>query len=614
MFLDTFYGFGDSRTIIINAAVLPLRWFTQVCQTEGAYEVNNGSSGSVINTWNGNSMQARVNTIPTKIAHRSKLFWWFHTNDIQSALSVDSFAKGYRICLDTATRRSWTGADQYILFGWTPSQALITQTLYRDSAKAIAASYGITFIDFSGISTFGERTIYNRMVGNSFYYDGTTHEGREGNNYIASYVLPRVKYGIRYDNKNTFTNNGLLTTDKLKFVSGDTATTIPTTSIAGVNYDGRFVQVPYQQIVHDNPVDSLGQSATINLAGDAKANQLLATGIPTTSANVQATRIGFNGTTTGGLIFAGNGAGTFYNLRLGSTGKVLIGSAGDAINTVDAFQVTGGTQANYHRANALIGSWSGKGSDISFDPTNNIGRLESRGSTGGTWYTTALAYSGGGAMIGNGTDKGFGLLLYKSFWLHKDSIPHATATGSMEVLVADTTGSAPHQIKRITIPTSTSALALVQTADATITNSTGFVSAIGTGVGSNIVTSGTLTVGKRIHLQGFGIVSTDASPPSFSITFSNSSSTSAVPGTLTGSMSNVQVAYDFYATVITTGASGSIMMSGYIDVNGVRSNLASSTTTLLNTTVSQTFDVLIHFGTANTNNTFVSKQNFLSIN
>lgn len=460
--IDTFYFNGDSRTIGIFSNDYFFRWTDLVCQRMQVFQKNNGVSGAVINSGTGNSMQTRLNTIPTKAARMAKMFWWFGTNDETSGLSVDSFAFGYRLCLNNAVSKGWTGADQYILFGWNNAGSnLVTQTLYRDSAKAIAASYGITFIDFSGITLPGERIINARMVGNGFYHDGT-HEAIEGHNYVANYVLPRIKGQVKYDSLNVLTANGMVDVDKIRFHTGDTSTQYINT-LFGISQEGRFTPVPFWQFAHDNPLDSVGQSITINSNGVIKGQVIVATGIPTLAVATPSVMMGLVNTGFGGQIFAGNGTGTVYSLHVGNTAKVVIGGIGDAQPTFDQFKVgNGGGTGNYWRAIGPLNSWDTKGVDLAFDSlsTRNWGLLQARGTTASIWYTTKISSRGGGIILGDTVDIGYGVQISKQLFMHKDSVAHITSAASMECLVLDTV---TRRVSRITIPSGGSGITTLNT-------------------------------------------------------------------------------------------------------------------------------------------------------
>jgi len=154
-----------------------------------------------------------------------------------------------------------------------------------------------------------------------------------------------------------------------------------------------------------------------------------------------------------------------------------------------------------------------------------------------------------------------------------------------------------------------------QTADGTVTNTNSTASIFGTGTGSQTISANTLTVGKKVIVKGFGYISTDASVPTLTITFKNSSSNAgnAVGALLTASMNNAPIEWDYEGTVRSTGASGSIEMNGWFSINGTKVYIATSGAFLLDTTTGQTFDVSALWGTASTNNTIVTKQNSITV-
>jgi hypothetical protein len=152
-------------------------------------------------------------------------------------------------------------------------------------------------------------------------------------------------------------------------------------------------------------------------------------------------------------------------------------------------------------------------------------------------------------------------------------------------------------------------LRFIQTADATVTNTTTGTSIVGTGGGSQTITASNLSLGRLIKVKGHALLSTDlSSAPTLSLAFFNSSSNAAqtVNSAVTTGMNNAQIEWDFDCTIRSTGGSGTIQIDGNWWVNGQRFPLSTPLT--FNTTVSQTFDIRATFGTASTNNTIVGKQ------
>jgi hypothetical protein len=155
-----------------------------------------------------------------------------------------------------------------------------------------------------------------------------------------------------------------------------------------------------------------------------------------------------------------------------------------------------------------------------------------------------------------------------------------------------------------------------QTADGSVTNTNTTTSILGTGQGSRTIATGKLYVGQTIVVKGFGYISTDATTPTLTITFANSSSNSgnAVNSLLSSSMNNVPIEWEYSGTVRTTGSSGSIQLNGWVSIGGTKAYLASSAASTFNTTTNQTFDVTALFNNASTNNTVTTKQCTVSIN
>lgn len=154
-----------------------------------------------------------------------------------------------------------------------------------------------------------------------------------------------------------------------------------------------------------------------------------------------------------------------------------------------------------------------------------------------------------------------------------------------------------------------------QTADGTVSNTTSTTSIIGTGSGTQTIAANTLSVGKLIIVKGFGYLSTDASVPTLTITFTNSSSNvgNAVGALLSSSMNNTPLEWEYAGTVRSIGSGGTIELNGWISINGTKAYIATNTAFAFNTTVTQTFDVTALWGTASANNIIVSKQTSISV-
>jgi len=206
-------------------------------------------------------------------------------------------------------------------------------------------------------------------------------------------------------------------------------------------------------------------------------------------------------------------------------------------------------------------------------------------------------------------------------WIKPDSVITSAATTNLMIIAQDTTtGTGRGRLVKVPVSAlpggGSNSTKFSQTADGTLTNSASTTSIIGTGSGSQTISANTLAVGDRILVKGFGYISTDASIPTLTITFANSSSFSAngVGGLLSASMNNAPIEWEYYATVRSTGSGGTIQLNGWVSINGTKAYLASSAASAFNTTANQTFDVTAQFGTASTNNTIVSKQTFIRVN
>jgi hypothetical protein len=158
-------------------------------------------------------------------------------------------------------------------------------------------------------------------------------------------------------------------------------------------------------------------------------------------------------------------------------------------------------------------------------PSNSI---QGYGSLGNYLYMFGLLTTGGttvsGGLMGVGTiAPAFGFDIARAIGLSKDSIPHITQTGAMEMLVLDTTG---RQLKRITIP-----------AAGSTTASNGL-----TLTGSNITLGGTLTGNTSIANGGFTMTHSGTGFESFTSPFGVGVATTTDANYTVGSESIVKLA------------------------------------------------------------------------
>ncbi len=135
-----------------------------------------------------------------------------------------------------------------------------------------------------------------------------------------------------------------------------------------------------------------------------------------------------------------------------------------------------------------------------------------------------------------------------------------------------------------------------------VTNTTTQTSITGTGIGSKTIAANTLTVGKTIVLHGWLQFSTGSSNTQCGIVFNNSSFGQANPFNLPASQTNSLVEVVIIATVLTTGASGSLAFYGNAFVAGQANLICNSTGNTFDTTINQTFDIQAHWTTASASN------------
>ena len=159
----------------------------------------------------------------------------------------------------------------------------------------------------------------------------------------------------------------------------------------------------------------------------------------------------------------------------------------------------------------------------------------------------------------------------------------------------------------------------VQTASATVANTVTETSSIGTGTGSVILPANFFTIGKTITFQMYGTIATILTP-TLRIkaklgTVVVIDTTAATLSTITGTNS---YSTEGMITCRTIGATGTVFGQGlalyYTGITGLAGFSSPNTvTSTIDTTVAQTLDVTITWGTASASNTITSTNFVLDV-
>ena len=149
----------------------------------------------------------------------------------------------------------------------------------------------------------------------------------------------------------------------------------------------------------------------------------------------------------------------------------------------------------------------------------------------------------------------------------------------------------------------------VQTASATVANTTTQTTVTSTGKGTRTLPANFMVAGRSFHLHARGYLSTDAVPGTLRIRVKLGSTviadtTAKTPG---GGLTNQGLEVDVEWTCRTTGASGTVMAQGNSHyhtgtVGSEEFDMVNTAATTIDTTVSQTIDVTVEWSTASANN------------
>lgn len=150
-----------------------------------------------------------------------------------------------------------------------------------------------------------------------------------------------------------------------------------------------------------------------------------------------------------------------------------------------------------------------------------------------------------------------------------------------------------------------------QTASVTVANTTTKTTLIGAGIGDKIIRANTPQIGKMYQLIVSGVHSATGSP-NITIDIALGSTTICTTGAVTtGTSTNAYFEIRVFLTYRTLGASGTLFAQGFyfeMATGGATNNfpMATTATTTIDTTVDQTLNVDVTWGTASASNTITA--------
>lgn len=152
-------------------------------------------------------------------------------------------------------------------------------------------------------------------------------------------------------------------------------------------------------------------------------------------------------------------------------------------------------------------------------------------------------------------------------------------------------------------------LLMSQTSDVTVANTVTETTILSADQGSLSLTANTLQVGETIRLVAHGYLS-DTGTPNLTVkaTLGGSEVCSTGAVALNTSVSNAGWRATIDITVRTTGASGTVVASGYFQYDdGTVHEMVKTSTTTVDTTGALALDLTVQWGTANASNTITSQ-------
>lgn len=154
----------------------------------------------------------------------------------------------------------------------------------------------------------------------------------------------------------------------------------------------------------------------------------------------------------------------------------------------------------------------------------------------------------------------------------------------------------------------------VQTNDVTVANTTAETSILGTGDGSLTLAANMLHLARAIRIEVLGVGGT-VGTPTLEIRVELGGVLICTSGAITmpSGLSNGYFELDAFFTVRAVGGAGSVQGGGRFEIASTFAGLPNASQSTIDTTVAQTLDVTVIWGTANASNTITTQQAFIEI-
>lgn len=189
---------------------------------------------------------------------------------------------------------------------------------------------------------------------------------------------------------------------------------------------------------------------------------------------------------------------------------------------------------------------------------------------------------------------------------HTYKFPSTQAISGQALVAQDTNGTLLYENVQRNL--------FAQTQSVTVANTTTPTTITGTGEGSLLVRSGTAKVGSTYELDFEGFYNATSSPTiSYKLKILGTNIGSSITNTIPGGGSSWDVRGHFKLTVLTTGASGTASLNGYItydknDGTSVTYPLNQTAFQAINTTINQTTDFVATWSAADPLNSLTIRQ------
>lgn len=337
------------------------------------------------------------------------------------------------------------------------------------------------------------------------------------------------------------------------------------------------------------------------------ANGLLSS--PTTGSSPY-TSIGYNAYfATGGLLYRNSEGATL--MQMGPSGIVFslfpTGTTGGSMTASNQFTISGSGQFT----NTAYGGGSNTGTlAFGLGTTSSGAFIEYPTQATGTSSSPSFsalsltAIPGGSASSDQLLTENSGTVRFIS----PNSLVVATKTAhDSSTAVANT------QYVDRAVGAFASAKLFAMTADGSVSNTTTPTSLIGTGVGTKTIGANALQVGSVVTFKGAGTINTAATAPGMSFNFKIGTSGTTINPTIAANL-NSEYRFEITGIVRTASASGAIALTGWVEINGVKTYFTPNNFSI-DATSSLTLDmVLTMSGTVGSGDIVTTKTSTIFIN